>query len=65
MYMYILSVYQEVGMLSATASLGLVLLWDVEGGLTQIDKYLYSNDETIKVGICTYTCTYVRMYIYV
>ena len=38
-----------VGMLSATASLGLVLLWDVEGGLTQIDKYLYSNEDSIKV----------------
>ena len=36
-------------MLSATASLGLVLLWDVEGGLTEIDKFLYSNEETIKV----------------
>ena len=36
-------------MLSATGSLGLVLLWDVEGGLTEIDKFLYSNEETIKV----------------
>ena len=25
-------------MMSATASLGLILLWDVDGGLTQIDK---------------------------
>ena len=40
---------QGVGMLSATASLGLVLLWDVEGGLTEIDKFLYSSDESIKV----------------
>jgi 26S proteasome regulatory subunit N1 len=39
-----------VGMLSATASIGLVLLWDVEGGLTEIDKFLYSNDESIKAG---------------
>lgn len=38
-------------MLSATASLGLVLLWDVEGGLTEIDKFLYSNEEAIKVHI--------------
>ena len=29
---------KEHGMLSATASIGLVLLWDVDGGLTQIDK---------------------------
>ena len=38
------------GMLAATASLGLVLLWDVDGGLTQIDKYLYSSDDYIKAG---------------
>ena len=37
------------GMMSATASLGLVLLWDVEGGLTQIDKFLYSTEDYIKV----------------
>ena len=36
-------------MLSATASLGMILLWDVDGGLTQIDKYLYSSDDYIKV----------------
>ena len=38
------------GMLSATASLGLILLWDVDGGLTQIDKYLYSSEDFIKAG---------------
>lgn len=37
-------------MLSATASLGLILLWDVDGGLTQIDKYLYSSEDYIKSG---------------
>lgn len=36
-------------MLSATASLGLILLWDIDGGLGQIDKYLYSSEEYIKV----------------
>ena len=40
------------GMMSATASLGLVLLWDVEGGLTQIDKFLYSTEDNIKVLCC-------------
>ena len=35
--------------MTATASLGLVLLWDVDGGLTQIDKYLYSSEDYIKV----------------
>ena len=40
-----------VGMLSATASLGLILLWDVESGLTEIDKYLYSSEDYIKVNL--------------
>ena len=40
---------KEHGMLSATASLGLLLLWDVNGGLSQIDKYLYSAEDYIKV----------------
>jgi len=37
-------------MMSATATLGMLLLWDVDGGLTQIDKYLYSNENYIKAG---------------
>lgn len=36
--------------MSATASLGLILLWDVDGGLTPIDKYLYSAEDHIKSG---------------
>lgn len=40
----------STGMMSATASLGLILLWDVDGGLTQIDKYLYSSEDFIKSG---------------
>ena len=43
--------HKGAGMMSATASLGLILLWDVEGGLTQIDKFLYSNEDYIKVGV--------------
>ena len=35
--------------MSTTASLGLILLWDVDAGLTQIDKYLYSTEDYIKV----------------
>ena len=37
-------------MLSATASHGLILLWDVDGGLSQIDKYFYSSEDFIKAG---------------
>lgn len=31
-------IYQDHGMLSATASLGLIHMWDVDGGLVPIDK---------------------------
>jgi len=41
---------KEHGMLSATASMGLILLWDVDGGLSPIDKYLYSAEDHIKSG---------------
>ncbi|KAI8325921.1 26S proteasome regulatory complex, non-ATPase subcomplex, Rpn1 subunit [Martensiomyces pterosporus] len=41
---------KDLGMLSAAASLGMIMLWDVEMGLNQIDKYLYINDSSIKSG---------------
>lgn len=41
---------KEHGMMSATASLGLIFLWDIDGGLTVIDKYLYSAEDYIKSG---------------
>ena len=41
---------KDHGKMSATASLGSVLLWDVEGGLPQIDKYLYSSDNHVVAG---------------
>ena len=41
---------KDHGIMSTTATLGLISLWDVEVGLTQIDKYLYSNDEFVKAG---------------
>ena len=44
-----LSLPIPLGMLSAAASIGLILLWDVEGGLTEIDKFLYSTEDYIKV----------------
>lgn len=37
-------------MMSAAASLGMILQWDVDGGLTQIDKFLYANEDYIKAG---------------
>ncbi|KAJ3782807.1 armadillo-type protein [Lentinula aff. detonsa] len=41
---------KEHGMMSAAASLGLILLWDTDMGLTHIDKYTYSPEEYIKAG---------------
>jgi len=40
---------KEHGMFSTTASLGLLLLCDLDGGLTQIDRFMYSSDENLKV----------------
>lgn len=41
---------KDHGMMSATATLGLLYLWDVDGGLTPIDRYLYTSEEHIKAG---------------
>lgn len=38
------------GMLSAAASLGCIMMWNIEAGLTEIDKFLYSSDPLIKAG---------------
>ncbi|CAF1573539.1 unnamed protein product [Didymodactylos carnosus] len=42
--------YENDGLLSAIASLGLINLWDVEVGLCSIDKYAYSDDDNLKSG---------------
>jgi 26S proteasome regulatory subunit N1 len=41
---------KDHGMMSAAASLGSILLWNVEEGLIQIDKFLYSNEDYVKAG---------------
>lgn len=41
---------KEHGMTSAVASLGLVMLWNIDEGLNKIDKYLMHSDENIKAG---------------
>lgn len=41
---------RDHAMMSAVASLGMVLLWDVEGGLAQLDKYIYMSDDNIRAG---------------
>lgn len=41
---------KDHGKMSAAASLGSVLLWDVEGGLPQIDRFLYASDNNVVAG---------------
>ncbi|XP_034701559.1 26S proteasome non-ATPase regulatory subunit 2 homolog A [Vitis riparia] len=41
---------KEHGKASAAASLGMILLWDVDSGLAQIDKYFHSNDNHVISG---------------
>jgi 26S proteasome regulatory subunit N1 len=41
---------KDHGMMAAAASLGLIQLWNVEEGLAQIDKFLYSSEEYVKAG---------------
>ncbi|KAF3321913.1 26S proteasome non-ATPase regulatory subunit 2 A-like protein [Carex littledalei] len=41
---------KEHGKASAAASLGMIHLWDVDSGLSQIDKYLHSNDNHVVAG---------------
>ena len=41
---------KDEGMISTAASLGLLMLWDVEMGLDRIDQYTYVPEQPIKAG---------------
>ena len=41
---------KDDGMLSTTASLGMLLKWDVESGIDRVDKFTYAEDNNIKAG---------------
>lgn len=41
---------KDHGMMSAAASLGSILLWNIDEGLTVIDKFLYSSEDYVKAG---------------
>lgn len=43
---------KEHGMASAVASLGMIMLWNVEEGMNQMDKYLNRTEDYIKAGAC-------------
>eukprot|EP00871_Galdieria_phlegrea_P000723 jgi/Galph1/1651/GphlegSOOS_G347.1 len=37
-------------MLSATASYGALMLWDVDNGLAELDKYMYASEDYVQAG---------------
>ncbi|KAK4640408.1 proteasome regulatory particle base subunit [Podospora bellae-mahoneyi] len=41
---------KDEGMMSTVASLGTLLMWDIENGLDQVDKYTYLEEEPIQAG---------------
>ncbi|KAI0018373.1 armadillo-type protein [Xylariomycetidae sp. FL0641] len=41
---------KEEGMMSTVASLGTLLMWDVENGLDKIDKFTYASEPQIQAG---------------
>ena len=41
---------KDDGQFSTAASLGMLLRWDIENGLEQVDKYTYSEDTQVKAG---------------
>eukprot|EP00871_Galdieria_phlegrea_P001970 jgi/Galph1/2774/GphlegSOOS_G1475.1 len=41
---------KEHGMLSATASYGALMLWDVDNGLAELDKYMYASEDYVQAG---------------
>lgn len=41
---------KDEGMTSTVASLGTLLMWDVENGLDKIDKYTYANEPEVQAG---------------
>ncbi|PSN61915.1 26S proteasome regulatory complex, non-ATPase subcomplex, Rpn1 subunit [Corynespora cassiicola Philippines] len=41
---------KDEGMMSTAASLGMLMLWDVEGGLDKIDPYSNVDEDLIKAG---------------
>lgn len=40
----------DVGVMTSVASLGLIHRWDIEYGLGQCDRFLYSNDDYVRAG---------------
>lgn len=43
---------KDHGMMSAAASLGMVMLWNIEGGLNELDKFFHNKEDYIHAGGC-------------
>lgn len=41
---------KDEGMTSAAASIGLLKLWDTEGGMTAVNNFLFADDNNVKAG---------------
>ncbi|EME31419.1 26S proteasome regulatory subunit N1 isoform 1 [Galdieria sulphuraria] len=41
---------KDHGMMSATASYGALMLWDIDSGLAELDKYMYASEEYVQAG---------------
>mmetsp|Transcript_3749 Transcript_3749/g.4567 ORF Transcript_3749/g.4567 Transcript_3749/m.4567 type:complete len:329 (+) Transcript_3749:787-1773(+) len=41
---------KDSGMTAAAASLGMILMWDIDEGFSKIDKYMESTNDLIKAG---------------
>lgn len=43
---------KDHAMLSAAASLGMILLWNVDTGLNEIDRFFHNSEDYVKAGGC-------------
>lgn len=43
---------KDSGKMSAAASLGMLMMWNVNEGLNQIDKFFHNKEDHIKAGAC-------------
>eukprot|EP01035_Chromulina_nebulosa_P020341 gene20341-26404_t len=43
---------KDHGMISAVASLGMIYLWNIDEGFSQLDKYFHFTDDNVKAGAC-------------
>ncbi|GIX62854.1 proteasome 26S regulatory subunit, putative [Babesia caballi] len=43
--------HNDYGLLCAVASVGIISLWNVEEGLSRVDKYEYSSNSYVKAGV--------------